>query len=251
MIEKISQISRALGALAKGDVSFNARLPIVLKVLGKLEGAKYLLQIGTKTLQTTSHKPLEIGQKYWGQMSSNSLGGIVLSNLAPYPKILDFAQKSPLNLESAQLQELLSQHSENLLEDFSALLLQKMPLAQSKQELEYLGFLLLGLRQKVISLSFEDKGKKQCLLQLKLGQKKLLFSAIMPSLGFIEGVVWVVDSQKYLEIKASFKSTLELLEQNLSTLNAEDAFESVSFKHEPTLKAFFEMPNEHILNVKG
>lgn len=247
MLRKITQIAKTLDTLSAKNLHFNARLPVTLHVLKKLNNYEYLVQIGTKTLQTTSHKPLVIGQKYWGQMNNDRFSNIVLSNITPQPKALAIVQISML--DSITLQETLASQK-----PFAALgefVISQMQNTHSKEEFQYLGFVLLGLGQKVLNISFEDKGKKPCLLQIKGDKQILIFRAIMPTLGIIGGMISFIDSlhpRLRLDIKTNFESTLWLLEQNLKSLGG---FDEVSLRHDAKLKVLFEMQEDNLLNLRG
>ena len=92
MIQKLQKLSHLLKNSQQTPATYNASLPILIRVIQKLKGDMYLLQIGAQQMQTKSHKALIVGERYWGEMGRSSLGHITLHNLILQPKILDFFQ---------------------------------------------------------------------------------------------------------------------------------------------------------------
>lgn len=85
MIGKLQKLSQVLAQSATSKASYNASLPMLIRVVSKLKGDLYLLQVGTQKIQTRSHKELFIGERYWGEMGKSTLGHIVLRNLVHQP----------------------------------------------------------------------------------------------------------------------------------------------------------------------
>ncbi|WP_394908136.1 hypothetical protein [uncultured Helicobacter sp.] len=248
MITRISALQKLISQADSKALHFNARLPISLKVLQKLDATTYLLQVGTKTLKTTSYKPLHIGQKYWAQMSSTKDNNIVLGNLLERPKILDSIAQSPLKFSPQTLEETLKELGAELPKEMAQFSAEQMAQAKDKAEFEYFGFVLAGLRQGVLSLCITDKGAQDGLLQLKGNKNELIFSAIMPNLGIIEGKITLRDELPHLTLKANFASTLALLQSQVGEL---EGFSSVSFEEVAHLLPLFTQDSEHLLNVVG
>ncbi|WP_395003001.1 hypothetical protein [uncultured Helicobacter sp.] len=248
MITRISALQKLLSQADSKALHFNARLPISLKVLQKLDATTYLLQVGTKTLKTTSYKPLHIGQKYWAQMSSTKDNNIVLGNLLEQPKILDSITRSPLKFSPQTLEEVLTELGNNLPKEMAQFSAEQMAQAKDRAEFEYFGFVLAGLKSGVLSLCIADKGARDGLLQLKGERDALTFSAIMPNLGIIEGKITLREGLAHLALKANFASTLALLQSQVGEL---EGFGSVSFEEAAHLAPLFVLEGEHLLNVVG
>ncbi len=248
MITRISALQKLLSQADSKALHFNARLPISLKVLQQLDATTYLLQVGTKTLKTTSYKPLHIGQKYWAQMSSTKDHNIVLGSLLERPKILDLIAKSPLKFDLGMLSEILEELGSDLPKEMAQFSAEQMAQARDRAEFEYFGFVLAGLKSGVLSLCISDRGAQDGLLQLKGSKDSLIFSAIMPNLGIIEGKITLRENLPHLALKANFANTLTLLQSQVGDL---EGFGSVSFEEVAHLCPLFAHDSEHLLNVVG
>lgn len=241
MIQKIANLTQALKA--SSPTTYNAALPMLIKVLAQIKADTYLLQVGTKQIQSKSHKELFIGQKYWGEMGKSSLGHITLRNLILQPHILESFSKAPLQFSLQDLQELGEQ--KDIFEGFKDFLSQKLALAQSKEEFVFLSNLLLGLKSGVLSLAITEKDE---ILQMKkVGANTMRFSAIMPLLGIIEGEIGITKGGNTLSLKVMYESTKVLLEKNLSLLKG---FKLSKITLDSNLKPLYEF-KESLLDVKG
>lgn len=213
MIHKLQNLVNTLKSI-QTPMSYNAALPMLIKVIAKLEGDMYLLQIGTQQLQTKSHKRLHVGERYWGEMGRSSLGHITLHNLIAQPKIMEMFYNAPLKFTLSQLQEM--GENSDIFEGFRDFLSQKCADAHSKEEFMFLGNLLLGLKQGVLSLIIDEKNE---LLQIKKsGANKVRFSAIMPLLGIIDGEIGIFKDTHKLNMKVMYESTKALLERHIGDL---------------------------------
>ncbi len=242
MIQKIAKLAQNLKV--SSPTTYNAALPMLIKVLAQTKGDTYLLQVGSKQIQSKSHKELFIGQKYWGEMGKSSLGHITLRNLIPQPNILESFSKAPLQFSLQDLQELGEQ--KDIFEGFKDFLSQKLATAQSKEEFLFLSNLLLGLKSGVLSLAIAEKNE---ILQMKkIGANTMRFSAIMPSLGIIEGeMISITKGGNALSLKVMYESTKALLEKNLSLLKG---FKLSKITLDSSLKPLYEF-KESLLDVRG
>ncbi len=88
---------------AQTPTTYNASLPMLIKVLAKLKGDMYLLQIGAQKIETRSQKQLNVGERYWGEMGRSSLGHIALKNLIAQPKIIEMFHNALLKFSLQNL----------------------------------------------------------------------------------------------------------------------------------------------------
>lgn len=247
MISKLANISHIFHAATK-EKHFNASLPLTIKVLAKLKGDLYLLQIGTQKIETKSHKELLIGGRYWGEMGKSSLGHIALRNLVMQPQILQSFQHSPLNFSIDDLKSLfLEEQTEesNIFEDFKDFILQKLATASSKSEFLFLSNMLLALKSGVLNLII---GEKENILQVKKNAtNKIKFTAIMPILGMIEGEITHQNHDNILDIKVLYESTKEILEKNFENIRG---FKVGAIRIDQNIKPMYEF-KEQLLDIKG
>lgn len=240
MLKALEKISHALKHTQTPKL-YNAQLPLLIKVIAKLKGDTYLLQVGAQKIETKSHKALQIGERYWAEMAKSSLGHITLKNLIPQPKIIEMFSHAPLQFSLQDLQELGKES--DIFEGFKDFLSAKLAEAKSKEEFIFLGNLLLGLKNGVLSLVI---GEKNEVLQIKkIATNKVRFSAIMPLLGIIEGEISL--PHKHLSIKVLYESTKILLEKHLELLVG---FNVASITLEKSLSPLYEY-KESLLDVRG
>ena len=218
---------------------FNASLPIVISVRQRLSSSKYLLEIGNKTLQTTSYKSLKVGEKYWGTMQESSDGAIVLNNLLRRPAILDFLPFAPQKFDFTQLEEFLE--SKNIFKRALDRNLEQMANAKNKEEFEFFSFVVLGLKEGVLSFVVINE-KKESLLQIQRQQNAIIFSVIMPHLGAIEGKI---SPSNAIIIKANFENSLVLLQANAKQLKQ---YASIEFALDKAIKPLFVPQGENLLS---
>lgn len=242
MLSKIAKIATALKS-TQTPTTYNASLPMLIKVIAKLKGDMYLLQIGAQKIETKSQKQLHIGERYWGEMGRSSLGHITLRNLIAQPKIMNMFHDAPLKFSLQDLQEMGEQS--DIFEGFKEFLTHKLAEATSKEEFVFLGNLLLGLKQGVLSLVISEKN--EVLQMRKSGANKVRFSAIMPLLGIIEGEIGVYKEGNTLDVKVLYESTKTLLEKNLTLLKG---FKIGKITIDTHLSPLYEY-KESLLDVRG
>ena len=243
MIQKLQKLSHLLKNSQQTPATYNASLPILIRVIQKLKGDMYLLQIGAQQMQTKSHKALIVGERYWGEMGRSSLGHITLHNLILQPKILDFFQNAPLKLTLQDLQTLGEQS--DIFEGFKEFIAHKLTQASSKEEFLFLSNILLGLKSGVLSLVI---GEKDEILQIKkYASNKVRFSAIMPLLGIISRDIGIYKSGNTLDIKVLYETTKAVLENNLNILKG---FKVSKISIDTNLSALYEF-KESLLDVRG
>ncbi|MWV61654.1 hypothetical protein DCO58_08410 [Helicobacter saguini] len=177
-------------ATTKGK-ELNANLPMLLRILDKKGADKYLVQLGKLIIETQSNKELKIGTNYWANVKQGK-DGLIISDLIKQPKMLETLSNARLKLTSSDLKELMSetQKGGRALESvFKEFLLERLPLATSKQEFLELSNLLVALQNGVFSMVIQDENGKDSLVQLKKQVDFLEFYSLFPHLGEISGVV--------------------------------------------------------------
>ncbi|PAF51341.1 hypothetical protein BKH43_01500 [Helicobacter sp. 13S00401-1] len=242
-----------LNALSKlSPKELNTTLPTLLKILSQTSNNSYQIQLGKLILETKSDVPLELGKTYWANVSQNKLGGLNITNLIAQPKTLEALANFALKLDSKGLEELFKNehHKDKSMEsNYKDLLLDKLPLVNSKQEFLELAQMLLGLQKGVISLVIKDE-EKDSLLQIKKQKVKLEFYALFSSLGEIDGMVYV-DSKKDLSLSMNVmsKKIKTFLASKLDTLKG---FSKVDINIKPARMLFDLSPRSDLkmLDIK-
>ncbi|PAF44084.1 hypothetical protein [Helicobacter sp. 11S02629-2] len=211
-----------LNALSKlSPKELNTTLPTLLKILSQTSSNSYQVQLGKLILETKSDVPLELGKTYWANVSQNKLGGLNITNLIAQPKTLETLANFALKLDSKSLESLFKdakQSDKTIESSYKDLLLDKLPLVANKQEFLELAQMLLGLQKGVISLVVRDE-EKDSLLQIKRQKVRLDFYALFPSLGEIDGMVYM-ESKKDLSLSMNVmsKKIKSFLESKLDSL---------------------------------
>lgn len=207
MIDRLLKIQKLnLASKISKESVFNSTLPIKLKVLAKKAGMKYLLEVGARTLETKSHRELEVGGKYFAMMKTGRAGNIILSSLAPEPKL----NKTPLWLDFDQSKELLSKNTFKEIGEFAS---EQLTKSSTKEEFLQWAFLLSGLQKGVLSLNIKD-GDKEHYTQVKKQKTNLEFYALFPNLGVLRGRI----SREILEIEVMYPTVAKFLNENLNDL---------------------------------
>ncbi|MGL2786766.1 hypothetical protein ACQJ9O_01750 [Helicobacter pylori] len=245
MLEALNALNQ-LNALHSKNAAhhFNATLPILLKVLEKQDKDLFLLQVGNKIIPTKSEQELKINQPYFATMQRNQLGGIVLKNLVPAPKILDALDDLPA-LEMNKIKEILSAKDNTPLKEYKEFLSEKLVHAKSSQEFLNTANMLLSLQSQVLSFVVENERKK-AFLQMKAKKQSVDFYALYPNLGEIGGVIYLKEKEKQLFLKTTLQRTQEVLKEAQNTLLGFSFVEIVCEKT-PMLFAF----EERLLDTIG
>lgn len=208
MIDKLLEIQRLNLASKIGKESvFNSTLPIKLKVLAKKGGMKYLLQVGSRTLETRSLKELEVGGKYFAMMQSGKAGNIILSSLTAEPKL----SKTPLSLDFAESKELLSKNTFKEIGEFAS---DQLVRSNSKEEFLGWAFVLSGIQKGVLTLNIQDE-EKESYTQIKKHKNSLEFYAVFNQLGILSGKI---SKTQGLELEVMYPNVAKFLSENLDLL---------------------------------
>lgn len=251
MLGAINNISILKEALAKAEVTrFNSNLPISIKVLRKMDGLFYKLQLGNKEFDTRSLKQLDIGAKYWGDFNKSKEGIINISNLLKKPNIL---QKNQLFLQFNEkaLTELLSSKDPRGI--YKSLLLDQLSKAGSKAEFVQLSNMLLAFQEGVVTIPYRENSIESILQYKKNKQEQresedslsIDFYAAFDNLGPIDGTLYMYDDMVSGVINCQYKKTQMLLEN----IKEELSFEVVIGMKEQ-IKPLHELDNS-LLNLKG
>lgn len=243
----------ALNNLSKLDSSFkdsspkqfNATLPILLKVLAKTKGDTYLLKLGSQNIETKSNLKLEIGKNYWSNMSKNAAGQIILNNLKAAPNLINFTNSANLKFELSDL-NILSNNAKEFNNEFKEFLLNTLSNATSKEEFKEISFLLMSLKEGVLTLNVNKDGKNH-LIQIKKQKKQALdFYVIFPHLGEISGVIFL-DSKDNLDaiMYVMNEKVKHILESNADKLGFNLKVESNNF-----IAPLYDF-NDSLLDIRG
>ncbi|STQ86055.1 hypothetical protein LS73_002610 [Helicobacter muridarum] len=215
----ISQI-----ATASSNREINATLPILLRVLSKQSDNKYLVQLGKLVVETSSNKELTPGINYWANVRQGK-DGIVISDLIKQPMILDQLESSHVKLHTRDLRELFNEAKasgkqvESLFKEF---LLDRLPVANTRQEFLELSNLLIALQNGVFSMVIQDDNGRDRLVQVKKQVDFLEFYSVFWHLGEISGLVMLSDLRLSARLCVMSDKVKSVLEKHLQDLKGFD-----------------------------
>ena len=196
-ISKLGKILKTINRVS-APIEFNATLPVKIEVKKQINPITYLIKLGNRETETKSYLPLEVGKKYITQIKELK-HSIQITNLKPFPKILEILQKIdlPKGFKEYNKEEIIKH------------------LINAKNQNEFLFFanLLLALDKKIYHFSINEE--KKALMQFKYSKNKISFYAIFQNLGEIEGEI----SQSYVTICSSYKNVLNLIKQYENEIN--------------------------------
>ena len=211
IISSLPQLQNLLAELSSARLS--SLLPVEVLVLKKLSPDTYLLQLKDQNFETTTPKPLSVGEKYLASISNDAKNNTLF---------LKHFHKIPLKTEQAlfNIDELI-QHFKKpakvAVTELHAQLLSSLSSSSSKDEFNFLTQLLLGLTQQVVSLPFKYQNGfglvqyKKRRKQGKQSQDEVQFYAHLTHLGPLEGAVGLNGDELYIRIDVMFEETLALL----------------------------------------
>ncbi|TLD82518.1 hypothetical protein [Helicobacter trogontum] len=240
-------------ATTTGNKEINATLPMLLRILDKKGADRYLVQLGKLIIETQSNKELQIGTNYWANVKQ-SKDGLLISDLIKQPKMLENLAHAKLKLSSNDLKELLNETHKNgntLESVFKEFLLERLPLATSKQEFLELSNLLVALQNGVFSMVIQEDNGKESLVQLKKQVEFLEFYSIFHHLGEINGIVSLnEESSVCLRLCVMSEKVKKILENRLHELQGFEEIQIDVGQNEPLwdLESF---EPSYILNLKG
>lgn len=202
MLKSFSKIKKAISA---AQMTYNAALPVSIKVISKLQDDNYMLEVGANMIESKSYKPLEIGAMYWAQMGKSSLGHITLNHLSLQPSILHHANAITYTMQDL---ERLGENEDVFL-GFRDFVLYELSKAEDKKTFIFFSNMLLALSEGIMHFLITHNGKN-AILQMQNSAKGIQFSAIVSNLGIINGEL--LDST--LNVKVMFEGTKIALESS-------------------------------------
>ncbi|MFP4332329.1 MAG: hypothetical protein ACLFQJ_03440 [Campylobacterales bacterium] len=232
-------------AAGSGHHKINSSLPIKIEVVSKLYGIKYMLKLGNVETETKSLKDLQVGSNYWAVMKKSSTNSIILSNLTPQPKILEFARF--FDMDFKDLHRIMSDSSGDIFKNLKNEIMNRLAGSNDRNEFWFWTNVLISMQQGVITLPFRYEDK-EFLMQLKKRYAKdvLDFYATFPNLGEIEGVIKAFNKELFLELKVQFASVKALLLKESKELSGVTLSKVVIDK----VKPLYEF-NNSLLDLKG
>jgi hypothetical protein len=220
-ISKLGKVLKTLNRL-EGIKEFNATLPVKIEVKKEINPIRYLIKLGNREIETKSNLPLIVGKKYFAQIKEYK-SSIQISNLKPYPEILEILEKIPFK--------------EKLIKFSKEEILHHLANSNSKTEFIFFTNLLLAFNEKIRHLIINEK--KKALMQYKYSKNRVKFYAVFTHLGEIEGEI----TSNSLTIHSPYKATLRLIEQYKDELNL-----NVFLKQTEVKQLFYF--SENLLNLK-
>lgn len=206
-LSNIEQLTKQGG----GSREINSSLPVKIKVLSKLYGIRYMLQIGNIASETKSLKELEIGKTYLAMMKKNLSGSITLSNLVKQPKIMEFTKFFELDFKNLK-QQAATSTAENFFSGFKQEVMHKLAASSDRNEFWFWTNIMLSLQQGVYTMPFFYEEKEHFLqMRKRAGENMLDFYAVFPNLGEIEGVIKAYQDELFLELTVQFPNVKRTL----------------------------------------
>jgi hypothetical protein len=220
-ISKLGKVLKTLNRF-EGINEFNATLPVKIEVKKEINPIRYLIKLGNREIETKSNLPLTVGKKYFAQIKEYK-SSIQISNLKPFPEILEIIEKIPFK--------------EKLFKFSKEEILHHLANSNSKTEFIFYTNLLLAFNEKIHHLLINEK--KKALIQYKYSKNRVKFYAVFTHLGEIEGEI----TSDSLTIHSPYKATLRLIEQYKDELNLN------VFLKQTEVKQLFNF-SENLLNLK-
>lgn len=228
---------------------FNSTLPISLKVLVQKDLTSYLIQLGSREIETKSKAPLQTGKEYWANLSENKKQGIVkITNLLQKP---DFLQNIKGKITLEQVIDLLA--NDNKLLSYKETMYKGLLDSSSRNEFMFFQNSLLSLNNGIFSfpIMYEDK---EFFLQLKeeveedeneQKEKQLIkFYASFSNLGPIGGELYLIDESVTLHLQVHYENSYKFLQNYINELG----FNAKISLGKPEPISIIE---ESILDIKG
>lgn len=212
IISSLPQLQNLLAELSSTRLS--SLLPVEVLVLKKLSAQTYVIQVKDQNFETTTPKPLAVGEKYIASVSNDTKSNTLF---------LKHFHKLPLKTEQAvfDIEELI-QHfkkpSKSAITELHTQLLSSLAGTSTKDEFSFFTQLLLGLTQQVVSLPFKYRNGfglvqyKKRKKQGKQSQDEVQFYAHLTHLGPLDGVLGLNGDELYIHINVMFEETLALLQ---------------------------------------
>lgn len=213
IISSLPQIQNLLAELSSSRLS--SLLPVEVLILKKLSPDKYLLQIKEQSFETTTAKPLQVGERYLASVSQDSKSSTLF--LKNFHKVPIKPEQAIYNLND--LMEHFKKPSKEAMTELHAKLLSALSNSTVKEEFSFYTQVLLGLSQNLVTLPFKYKDGfglvqyKKRKKQEKQSQDEVQFYAYMKHLGPLDGIVGLSDEKIYVKINVLFEESLVLLQR--------------------------------------
>ena len=252
MIQGLTPLHAARQILAGlSKIEINALLQLGIEVLERKGDGTYMIRMGNHTLQTKSETPLVPAKEYWVDMERAKDGVIHLTKLHPKPAMLKKEGFLPIgNRLLADIAE-----DSDPAEGVKERLVQMMAASQNKESFQNLSQLLLSLHQGILTLPFEERGKR-ALLQMREGksdgtlkEKSVEFYAAFNNLGPVEGSIVRHGEKKVMKLEVFYPKTAQLLESLKEEL---PGFSQISIALRPSaILPFWESDSLGLLDIRG
>jgi hypothetical protein len=236
---------RALtSALGHSSRHYNASLPISIEVLELVGFKRYRLKVGHKEMTTKSMKPLNKGERYWGNFSEAKDGILTISHLRKKPEIMQ-NDSAFFHVDSFDFLSPFLEASEPSL-ILKKWLLEALAVCEDESSFRTLSSMLLALHDGIVHLPL-NINSKTLLLQWRenqnLNRSWIEFYLAYDNLGGIKGKIDTNTNSVLYE--CLFERTAFFLTQQLS--NAPIDFQT---KTNETLAPIWD-GTHGLLDVKG
>ncbi len=252
MIQGLTPLHAAHRILAKlSKMEINALLQLGIEVLERKGDGTYTVRMGNQTFQTKSEIPLAPAKEYWVDIERTKEGVIHLTKPHPKPAMLKKDGFLPIG------ERLLADIAEDSdpAEGLKERIMQMMAAAQSKESFQSLSQLLLSLHHGVVTIPFEERGRR-ALLQMRKGEsgetlneKSVEFYAAFNNLGPVEGAIARHGEKRVVKLEVFYPKTARLLEDLKGEL---PGFSQVTVALRPSaILPFWENDTLGLLDIRG
>lgn len=209
---------------------FNNKLPVEIEVKKEINPIRYLLQVGNKSLETKSYTTLEVGKRYFGELTQQK-ESLTIKNLVKIPeffKVLEMENETFMPKETIKYKETL---------------LEKLSNAPTKEQFIFFTQLFLAYNQGIYHLIINEERK--AVMQLRYKEKKIKFFAIFQNLGALEGELFL-NKTLFLHLRFEFESSRRFVSEYINELTD---FEVTLSTQKTT--PLYNFSQDSLLNLKG
>ncbi|MDU7693637.1 MAG: hypothetical protein E7K04_05290 [Helicobacter sp.] len=223
----------------------NGKLPLLLDILEKQNEALYKIKIGKIISVSKSNTPLQVGSKYFANVSQNN-GALLINNLVPYPKNLEFLQGQFIGQSFQDIKSIFEKDVKDAPKILQNQLLNELANAKNRDDFLHFYHQLYSLQKGIFSFFINDGGKNH-LLQIQNERNSLKFYAFLTHLGGISGVVSKAKNDISLDLKTQFQSVADLLNEDIAALKS---FGKINIKVHKNIEPIYDF-SSHLLDLKG
>jgi hypothetical protein len=195
-ISKLGKVLKTLNRLQ--SIEFNSSLPVKIEVLKEINPITYQIKLGNRLTETKSYVPLKPGEKYLAQIKELK-HSIQITNLKPYPKLLETLSKIPLEKGFNEFKK--------------DEVIHHMANASTKNEFLFFANILLAMEKNIYHFAINEE--KKALMQFKYSKNKVSFYAVFMHLGELEGEI----GESSATIYSPYKNVLSLLKHYESEID--------------------------------